>query len=191
MKILKYKLTGSCPLMMHADTTVNPFHAITKEIKKLTSKRSKTEEDMLEIMKLEWRASLYFNERLGYYIPSNNIFATLWNAAKTKKFGVKFKQGIVITEDSKMIFTDSNLTPSQLFLKSEYQDIRSVVINRARICKCRPIFPEWTINVSLMVDESIIDEDQLDEILNIGGNYIGVCDYRPKFGRFNVEKIIL
>lgn len=53
MKTIRFRLTGATPLIMHADTMVDPFHPLTREKKKLTAKKSnKTDDDLRRIARL-------------------------------------------------------------------------------------------------------------------------------------------
>ena len=45
MKSIKFRMTGTCPLMLNNPQTVNPMNEFTKAISELTSKRKKTDED--------------------------------------------------------------------------------------------------------------------------------------------------
>lgn len=51
MKSIKFRITGTMPLMLNNPQTVNPFNEFTKKLKPLTSKRTKTDDDMLETVK--------------------------------------------------------------------------------------------------------------------------------------------
>ena len=46
MKKLHVTLNGTNTLMMHSPKTVNPLHPLALELKKYTSKRKKTEDDL-------------------------------------------------------------------------------------------------------------------------------------------------
>ena len=48
MKKLNVTLIGDSPLIMHSPKCVNPLHPISLEMKKYTSKKKKTEEDVKE-----------------------------------------------------------------------------------------------------------------------------------------------
>ena len=43
MKSIKFRMTGTCPLMLNNPQTVNPMNEFTKAISALTSKRKKTD----------------------------------------------------------------------------------------------------------------------------------------------------
>ena len=46
MKKLNVTLIGNSPLIMHSPKCVNPLHPISIEMKKYTSKKKKTEEEI-------------------------------------------------------------------------------------------------------------------------------------------------
>ena len=58
MEIITVKLTGTRPLLMHADVFADPLNPLTKAHKALTSKRKNTDDDHEAIAKSEWRARL-------------------------------------------------------------------------------------------------------------------------------------
>ena len=54
--------------------------------------------------------------------------------------------------------------------------------------RLRPIMNEWELDFELEVINKEIDLKKLNEILVYSGQYIGIGDYRPKYGRFIVTK---
>src|SRR3546814_21068521 len=73
MEILKLKIVGTSPLMMHSDRLANPLNPATKAHKELTGKRKKTDDDHLAIAKSEFIAGAYWDEKEGFYIPGQNF----------------------------------------------------------------------------------------------------------------------
>lgn len=68
-------------------------------------------------------------------------------------------------------------------------DLRSVVIQRARVPKARPRFDAWELDFTAQVtDPEIIEGATLRAILESAGRFTGIGDYRPKFGLFTVTK---
>jgi hypothetical protein len=189
MKILKYKAIGTAPLLMHSDKTANPLNSYTKKLKEFTGKRNKTDDDHLAIAEIEFEASLYWNERQGYFIPSANIEATLLASAKHFKLGQLWKQAAVVINDAPLIFRHSKLPPAELFKLPQYVDIRTVKVQASKNMRCRPIFHEWNFEFEVMLDEGKLNESQVDQVIKNAGSYIGIADWRPKFGRFEVEKL--
>lgn len=63
MKTYKVKLIGETPVMLNNDQTADPLNPIAKEMKKISSKRAKTEADHYELSKLEWFGGLYLENK--------------------------------------------------------------------------------------------------------------------------------
>lgn len=72
--------------------------------------------------------------------------------------------------------------------KWDYQDRRRVIIGRAAINRIRPAFRQgWQVTIDLLVTlpEYIAPKD-LNEVISAAGRLIGVGDFRPTYGRFQV-----
>jgi hypothetical protein len=191
MKSLKYQATGVATLLMHSDVTANPLHPLTKELKALTSKRKKTDEDYERIAKAEFIASLYWKKDSGFFMPAKNIDATLLGSAKMFKLGVLWKQGAFVDTDAPFVFPHSKLSPPDLYEYKDmlYRDMQTVKIGTSKTVRCRPAFNEWSFDFTIIIDEAKLNERQVDEIVENAGRYVGICDYRPRYGKFNVTKL--
>lgn len=193
MKTIKAKLVGSSPLLMHADTLANPLSELKKELSVYTSKRKKTDDDHEEIARLEWLGAIYFDEKIGPYIPARMIKSVLINAAKKTKEGPKIRSGVVVTTDKNKLEYDGPRDTKALWKSKKFTDIRSVVIQRARLMRCRPVFHEWACEFELVYDESVVDKSDIIRLLDTAGTMIGIGDFRPEkggdFGRFGVESL--
>ena len=97
MKKLHVELKGVNTLMMHSPKTVNPLHPLAIELKKYTSKRKKTEEDLQRISELEWESGLYYDEMNGLHIPVECLQKTLENGAKLFKAGKDIQRYVQFT----------------------------------------------------------------------------------------------
>lgn len=191
MKSLTYKLTGITTLLMHSDVTANPLNEHAKKLKALTSKRKKTDEDYERIAEVEFIAGIYYNERLGYYMPAKNIDATLLASAKQFKLGTTWKQAAIVDSDVPFDFPDREFPPAELYKQKNglYVDMQTVKIGTSKMVRCRPAFNEWSFNFSVIIDEGKLNAEQVTQIVENAGKYIGICDYRPRYGKFNVEKL--
>lgn len=98
MKNLKVTWKGISPLIMHSCQCVNPLHPIAKELKKYTSKKNKTDEDLVKISDLEWEAGAYWKDGMGLYIPAENVEATIINGAKANKKGKEIQKYVDVTD---------------------------------------------------------------------------------------------
>ena len=71
-------------------------------------------------------------------------------------------------------------------------DIRAVRVQKARIVRQRPMFSRWALSFTLTITEPQLPGNVVKEIMDYAGRFVGIGDYRPKFGRFQItlwEKI--
>ena len=184
MKNLRITWKGLTPLIMHSCQCANPLHPIAKEMKKYTSKRKKTDEDLIKISDLEWEAGAYWKEGLGLYIPAENVEATILNGAKANKKGKDFEKYCTVTDIYIPLDYGKNLTKEELISNYKYRDTRMMTVMRSKIARTRPRFDRWKITFNLQYDESKIDLETITLAIENAGLYVGLCDSRPKYGKF-------
>lgn len=189
MKTLKFKIEGVCPLLQHDDKTANPFNEYAKQLKAISSKRKKTEDDLLEMARIEWLAGLYHTPQSGYFIKAECFEGSFYEAAKAKKLGKTFKEAVRIPDDPAFHFEHEALSPDQLFLMDEYKDFRTIKIQRSKVLRCRPIFNRWHCEIEIWYEETRLNKQEIRDLVEYAGRYIGICDYRPKYGRFRATEI--
>lgn len=186
MKNLKVTWKGISPLIMHSCQCVNPLHPIAKELKKYTSKRNKTDEDLIKISDLEWEAGAYWQDGIGLYIPGENVEATIRNGAKVNKKGKDIEKYVNVTDLYIPFNYGENLSKEELIQNYEYRDTRIMTVQRSKILRTRPRFDQWNITFNLMYNEEKIDIETIVNAMEVSGNYVGLCDSRPKYGKFVV-----
>ena len=187
MRTLKVKIAGKAPLLMHSDRFANPLDPLTKAHKELTSKRKKTDEDHLAIARSEFIGGCYWNKDAGFFIPGQNLDACLIAAAKLQKLGVKFKQGVQVIEDELTLDGFNSKSPADLWENLDHVDVRGVKVGQAKVMRYRPIFRKWSTAATVAFNEEVVSESDVRKALIDAGSLIGLGDYRPRFGRFNVE----
>lgn len=182
--------TGTKPLMMHNVRLASPLNPYAKELKALNSKRVKTDEDRYAIARTEFEGGLYFEEGVGPYIPGENVRASLIEGAKVTRSGKKVERGVTIEDFQCPLIYSGPRTVEGLWGKgseSPYVDIRPVTIQNNKVDRCRPYFPQWAIEVVVLVDESALDFDDFAGIAQMAGAMAGLGDYRQVYGRYSVE----
>ena len=193
MKTLKITWKGISPLIMHSCKCVNPLHPISKEIRKLNDKPrgQKLTEELERLSDLEWEAGAYWQDGIGLYIPGENVEATIRNGAKVNKKGKDIEKYVNVTDLYIPFNYGENLSKKELIKRLEYRDTRPMVVSRSRILRTRPRFDQWNITFNLIYDESKIDLDTIVNAMTYAGSYVGLCDSRPKYGKFcaTIEEI--
>jgi hypothetical protein len=183
------KITGIAPLLQHNGQLANPLNPLAKKMKEVTSIRKKTDEHHLQLQELEFLAGLYLDEKRRVIIPSEVIESCLVEGAKKAKLGKAFKAAVSVMEDSLLDYNGPK-TPEALWQQAEtFADVRGVRVGGSRIMRTRPIFRQWSLAFTVTWDDEQINQEQLRKAVEDAGAMVGLCDYRPKFGRFSLESM--
>lgn len=178
MQDLDVKFTGRTPLVVHNIRLANPLDPYAKAIKAISSKRSKTEDDHLEMLRVEWEGGLYFDEELGPYVPVSYPTACLREAGAMHRQKTALKRGLlVMAEDGGErvpIEYEGPRTIEELWEIDGHRDVRLVRVNSARTMRSRPRFPEWELSFRCTLDETVIDLDAFERVLASAGRNIGI-----------------
>lgn len=169
---------------MHNSRLANPLDPAAKAMKKVTGKRTKTDEDHEEIARLEHQGGMYFDPDAGPYVPADNIWRALYDAAKKTKRGPKVKEGVFISTDINPLAYTGPRTIKGLWEDENFRHLASAKVTTQRVMRCRPIFREWAVQAEGDIDVEIIDFTELQAIAETAGDRIGLGDWRPRYGRF-------
>jgi len=185
LKQKTFQVKGIAPLIMHNGQLANPMNEWTQRLKKLSGKRNKTEETYEQMAEVEWYGSLLLNGKGHPCIPSEYVEACLVSGAKKSKLGKAFKASIFCDGDAALKYSGPKGIDA-LWADKSFVDQRLVKVGMARIVRTRPIFHEWSAEFAIQFDNTVIELEQLETAIEAAGMYEGVCDFRPKFGRFLV-----
>ena len=189
LEIIKFEIKGAAPLILKNGQTADPGNKWAKAIKKVSGKRNKTDDDYAELSHLEWLGALYLDEKGRICIPANNLLGCVLKGGKQFKLGPKINAGVFEREEFTELRYDGPNDPEKLFKNKRFVDSRLVVVQRARIVRTRPIFREWGLTVALNVNTDVIDVADVEQSVVRAGEVIGMGDYRPRYGRFEVERL--
>lgn len=176
---------------MHSLRLLNKFDQLSKEKSRYTSIRKKTDADEIEIQRIEWLGSLYHDEAIGPYLPSDNIESMIVDGAKLSKGGRDVKRGVTLMEDRVPLQYEGPRDIKGLYNggNSPFIDARGVRNQASRVIRCRPIFLQWSAAFTVAFDTAMIkDAETLTGFIADAGRFCGIGDYRPKFGRFEITK---
>lgn len=199
MEQMTLQLTGTAALLMHNNISVDPLDPRTKVLKDYTGKRKKTDDDHLKIRRIEWELGLYYDPEVGPYIPGVNVEIMLRDAGKLTKDGTNVTRAVVVAAEKLPLKYEGprgdNGQGVQDLWEANYKDVRVAGNQANSIIRCRPRFPgpgdrggPWSLTVPIFLEESILDPRELHRISVSAGLMIGLGDYRPRFGRFTVER---
>jgi len=198
MEELKVKLIGTAPLLTHNNRGANPLGAYAQAMKPLTSKRNKTDVDYGEIARLEWEAGLYLDNGV-VVLPARCLEKTFLLGARKAKNGKKYESGAMVKEDfcelsykgTRIKVTETGEIPNPDLDKyyDKFCHQAMVRVGTNQVLRTRPIFYDWSLDVTVSYNESQIDERSLFKCLKDSGRLVGLCEQRPRLGSFEVKKI--
>lgn len=102
-----------------------------------------------------------------------------------------YRAGVVAAADLAPI--NSASAPSEPCATWDYLDSQKVNVQRNGITRTRPAFlAGWTATVDLLVlTPEYISPTDLHDVVSMAGRLVGVGDFRPTFGRFQVTRFDL
>lgn len=188
MQTLKVRLTGLAGTIPHNGQMSNPLNHFAMALKAISGKKKKQEEDFAAMAKIEFLGSLYLTEDGVPGWPGENIEAMLIQAAKKHKEGPTAKMSLFVDGVCPILYKGPT-DPEKLWADEQFRIIASVRVGTSRVMRTRPIFRQWSMEVPIQFDPSLADGSQVMRWCETAGQQIGLSDWRPRYGRFTVQKL--
>jgi hypothetical protein len=190
---LRIELTGTEALLMHNARLADPLDPMAKALKQVTGKTKKTDDDHLDMARLEFLGGLYYDDVAGPYIPGDNISRMLVDAGRKRKLGTKVTAGCFVTSSINPLAYGSGepRTPQELWDCGRFSHRASAKVGMQRVNRTRPHFPVWSTSAAIYLDTEVLDEGDLRTLVDLGGRLVGLGDWRPRFGRFTATLTVV
>lgn len=186
MKTLNVRLTG-VQLLTHNERLASKLDPIAREMSSIASKRKKTDDDLAELARLEFLGGVYETDDGLVGIPSWNVFKSFQEGARLNKLGRHVERGLLpMGVDIAPLKHDGPNTARSMWDAGCY-DQRSVKVGQSKVTRTRPMFRNWSIDVAFALDTEILRRDEFEMVAENAGRLVGLGDYRPRFGRYDVE----
>ncbi len=187
LQTVKYQLIGIVALRLHNGQLADPLNQWSREIKKISGKRIKTDADHEEIARLEWYGSLYLANGKPC-IEGRCMDATLINAAKKTKKGIQAKSGLICEGNFPIIYDG----PENLDALWENEQFHARILMRVKgsgVMRTLPHFFPWSTTITVSFNDEALNERDIDAFVQTGGNTIGLLEGRPRFGRYAAKRL--
>jgi hypothetical protein len=143
----------------------------------------------------EWRGKAYFSEDIGVYIPSDYIEGAIKEAAANWRMKKTAAAALFCTEDRsalkvKGIPQFESLDDFETHGWIDRRNVKMKASGGSTVMRCRPLIPSgWKATFELWCAAPLeFTPELLLEILQVAGQFKGIGDYRPKYGRFAVTE---
>jgi len=129
---------------------------------------------------------LYKNSNKEICIPSMHIEAAMVKAGARERVEGEGKKSYKDYMNA-FIIVEPKLIPIE---PQKYELFRTFVKTYGgRVMSTRPKFPQgWKANFTIAILDDTIPVKVVESILKYAGAYVGIGNWRPKFGRFEVTK---
>lgn len=186
------ELEGTTPLLMHNPRMVDPGYEINRELKAITGKRKKTDDDYARMEMLEWFGGLY--EEGGRVVqPTSKVRKCLIETGRISKLGKHVERSLIMVSLSEALVYEGPEDPKDIFATGNgFVSRLPVGVNGTkRVMRVRPQFFPWKLNVpAVLLEDAGLDFHELERILALAGRATGIGDARAiGYGRF-VGKVV-
>lgn len=185
-KTMEVEVEGVVPLLMHNGLMADKQNEFALELARFTKKRTKTDADYIEMENIEMKGGLYMDNGRPC-IPGEMIEAMLLGGAKKFKQGPNAKLGLVVDGNFPLEYNGPK-TIEGLLSNPAFRDRRLVKMSGGKVIRTRPRFDKWSLKFTIQYNPDVLNERDVKQIVEKGGEVCALGDYRPKFGRFRVVK---
>lgn len=184
MQKIDVRIAGIAPLLQHR----RPFPE--EELENKPEPRSGIPD-----WSLEAETSLYKLDDGNIYQPADHIHASMVKGAVNFQIPGKGKKTFKDLTNAAVVVEPDCILHGLVFDGFEKPDSnghcvvvdkRWVVVNRSRVLRYRPKFEEWALEFAISVLDEQYPAVVVRDVLDWAGKYVGIGDFRPRFGRFQV-----
>jgi hypothetical protein len=172
--ILSVEIEGTRPLLMNAPHKIG----VPKSTKKVSN----------YVPEKEAESVLYKDNNDIICIPERVVTAAFCKAGQELKAPGKGRKSL-----KQFILSGIQIQPVMIpILPQEWSiDAQSVVVHRERIMRWRPKFDNWSLKFDVeIIDPGTISPTTMRNVIEDAGKFVGICDYRPRYGTFSVISVI-
>lgn len=183
------EITGIAPMLCHNGQLADPLNEFTKKLKEVSKKRLKTEADFERMAEIEFHAGFYVDQDGKPTIDGRVIEAVVHAGAKKSKEGKTALAAMFVEPGIDFKFAGPKTVEAR-WKKKDCRLTIGVRVGQAKIMRTRPIFNDWKLRFTVSVIANQIDGSQLEQWLKDAGMLVGLCDWRPRYGRFALTSFV-
>lgn len=188
---IRIRISSLAPLIVQSDTLADPLHPLTLRYREVTRKQKKTDVDQRTMGDLEFEGGLYFDEKIGPFIPGDNVMKCLVEAARLAKAGKQMERGVMIQAQRIPLEYAGPRDIETLLATPAFHYRKTVVVGKARTVRVRPQFKDWALECTFAYLPEVVDGRAIVAAMETAGQLIGLGQRRPnkggQFGRFAVS----
>jgi len=183
---LQIDMVGTRPLLPHNVQLADPENQYARDLKLLTQKKTKTDEDRRQMAKVEWFGGLYTDPSIvGPAMPTGNIRRMLVRAATITKQGKAVERALAFVDFAVPIAYDGPRELDKLFEDERFRNRAMVRVGMTRVARVRPQFAQWALTAEARFIDDAMNLDDFQRVVELAGEIEGLGDNRVNgYGRF-------
>jgi hypothetical protein len=186
---LTVRLIGKRPLLMHNIRLANPMDEHTQALGEYTKKRAKTLADHEMISKLEFEGGIYHDANIGPYVPGAWLDKNIEEGGRGEKLGKTIRASVKCTAEYIPLVYSGPRDVEKLYKNAKFVDRRAVGVGPSRTIRTRPVFDDWSLEVSFFYEDESVNPAALMRAIRRAGSMVGLGDYRPRYGLYDAEEV--
>lgn len=185
MKQYKVEIKGTAPMLQNRLS-----RDLNKEFAKVPTTQREDWEDA------NWHKKLYTRTIDGKEVivqPDENIHALIVEAGKKLKtpppktigkFWGNYLKSCIIVQEPAVIENKGVIAFGKMVNGNPSSAKKS-----SKVYKVRPMINDWHTTITFTDTVGYLTKDMVRDILETGGLFVGLSDWRPQYGRFVVTKV--
>lgn len=181
-------VVGNRPLIPHNGRLADPLNQYSQDLKRITSKRTKVDDDLRQAMWIEARGAAYETDDNLLGLPTANMWRCIYDASKFFKKGEDIKRALVHSGDTPALLVDGKTVDVDAYL-SDIDHIFRIGVKQGKstVMRSRPIVHNWSCTFDFELITEVINPRDLSPILDRASRFVGLGDWRPIYGTFDLE----
>lgn len=178
--VVEFKIEGICPILFHRWDN----EAVAEKAGRGKGSNAKKTDNI--------ESYVYRNDKGEICLPGTYVYGALCDK---KNGAAKYRQDPRSTRASAVKLFQAAVSPMTELASLgtahwDYLDRRRAVVNMAGITRERPAFnPGWQATFQFVVNmPEYISPAFFHDVLSLAGRAVGVGDFRPTYGRFQITK---
>ena len=182
-----FHIEGITQMVQHSGRLANPRDPIARDMKAITSKRKKTDEDLDQLADLEWMGGVYTNKNGRVIVPGDVLEGALFEAGKKTRRGADVRSALWVPGAPDLIFPGRERSLEEIRSDPQHFLMSRVGVNSGTVMRARPTFPTWSLKFTVGFLRSVFNARDVHDIVETLGTLVGLSDDRKKQGgRFKI-----
>lgn len=192
MQTINVSYTGITPLLQANPQTVSRQNRFNRAMAAINAKKTRrTDSDYEELANLEVEAGVYFDGKIGVYVPSSWVMESIASRSfSVAKIGRERVRGAVFMVSDKLPLKYRGQQKvkaiTDIVKNPEFRHAMILPQGQVRIEKNKPVFHDWSFSAEIEFDDTVMDRGDMKRIIEQSARYVGFGDFRPTFGRATV-----